>query len=99
MKKSTKILIIISIIIIILGIVIGIGASLSIENAIPNDSIRVDGSDFAEIVKFAGIMGSKIIGMLIILFSFIIDLFIWIVYGILVLIINIIKKIKSSKSD
>ena len=99
MKKlnATKILIIISIIVIILGIIIGIEASNSIENSIPNESINVDGSDFSGIVQITGIMGSKIIGTLIVFFSFIIDAFIWLVYGIIILIINIVKKIKNKR--
>ena len=99
MKKlsATKILIIISIIVIFLGIIIGIGTSKSVENSIPNESINVDGSDFSGIVEITGIIGSKIIGTLIVFFSFIIDAFIWIVYGIILLIINIVKKIKNRR--
>ena len=93
----TKILTMISVIVIILGIIIGIGVSNSIENSIPNESIYVDGSDFSGIVQITGIMGSKIIGTLIVFLSFIIDAFVWIVYGIILLIINILKKIKTSR--
>ena len=94
MKKVnvTKILIIISVIIIVLGIIKGIGVSNSIDNSIPKESIYVDGSDFSGIVQISGIMGSKIIGTLIVFGSFIIDAFIWLIYGIIVLIIGIAKK-------
>ena len=96
MKKisATKILIIISIIVIILGILIGIGTYKSIENSIPNESINVDGVDFSGLTQITGIMGSKIISTLIVFFSFIIDAFIWLVYGI----INILKKIKNRRN-
>lgn len=98
MKKLsvTKILMIISIIVIILGILIAIETSKSIENSIPNGSISVDGADFSGIVEITGILGSKIIGTVIVFFSFIIDALIWIGYGIILLIINIVKKIKKS---
>lgn len=101
MKKLsvTKILIIISIIVIVLGIIIGIEVSNSIESSIPNESISVDGSDFSGIVEITGIIGSKIIGTLIVFFSFIIDAFIWIVYGIIWLIINIVKKNRRNTED
>ena len=97
MKKVsvTKILIIISAIIIVLGIITGIGVSNSIDNSIPKESIYVDGSDFSGIVEIAGIMGSKIIGTLIVFGSFVIDAFIWLIYGFIILIINIVKKIKN----
>ena len=95
MKKSniTKIFIIISIIVIILCIIIGIEVSNSIENSIPNESINVDESDFSGIVQIAGIMDSKIICTFIVFVSFTIDAFIWIIYGIILLVINIVKKL------
>ena len=40
-------------------------------------------------------MGSKIIGTLIVFGSFVIDAFIWLIYGFIILIINIVKKIKN----
>ena len=92
MKKLNPLLVII-----ILGIIIGIGTSKSVENSIPNESINLDRSDFSGIAQITGIIGSKIIGTLIVFFSFIIDAFIWIVYGIILLIINIVKKIKNRR--
>ena len=97
--KVTKILIIVSVIIIVLGIITGVGVSNSIDNSIPNESIYVDGSDFSGIVQIAGIMSSKIIGTLIVFGSFIIDAFIWFIYGIVILIIGIAKKISNKGAD
>ena len=95
----TKILIIVSVIIIVLGIITGIGVSNSIDNSIPKEGIYVDGSDFSGIVQIAGIMGSKIIGTLIVFGSFVIDAFIWLIYGFIILIINIVEKIKNKGVD
>ncbi len=101
MKKVnvTKILIIISIIIIVLGIITGIGVSNSIDNSIPKEGIYVDGSDFSGIVQIAGIMGSNIIGTLIVFGSFVIDAFIWLIYGFIILVINMVKKIRNKEVD
>ena len=99
MKKInvTKILIIVSLIIIVLGIITGIGVSNSIDNSIPKESIFVDGSDFSGIVQIAGIMSSKIIGVLIVFGSFVIDALIWLIYGFIILIMSIVKKIKNKR--
>ena len=101
MKKLsvTKIIVVISVVIIALGIMMGIGVSNSIENSVLNESIYVDGSNFSGIVQIVGFMGSRILGILIVIYSFIIDAIIWLIYGIVVLIIHIIRKIKNKGID
>jgi len=88
MKKINIILLIISIIIIVLGIIIGLGTSNEILNSIPSENT----SGFIEVF---GTFGAKIIGTMIILCSIGIDLLIWIFYGIVLLSIKIIKKIRN----
>ena len=99
MKKSsvTKIIIIISVIILTLGLITGIGIFNSTENSIQNESIYIDGTDFSGIGQIIGIIGSKIIGILIIIVTFIIDISIWLIYGIILLITSIVKKINKKK--
>ena len=99
MKKLnvTKVLIIISVIIMVLGIIIGVGVFNSTDNSISNESIYVDGSDFSGIVQIGGVIGSKILGTLIVFGSFIIDAFIWLIYGVVVLVIDIAKKISKKR--
>ena len=92
-------LIIVSIIIVVLGIIIGVGVINSIDNSIPNESICVDGSDFSGIVQITGIIGSRIIGTLIIFGSFIINALIWLIYGIVRLVISLAKKISKKGVD
>ena len=95
MKKLsvTKILLIVSIVIVDLGIITGIGVSNSIENLTQNGNLYLDGSDFSGFIQIFGLFGSMIIGVLIVVGSFVIDVLIWLIYGIVLLIISLIKKI------
>ena len=95
MKKNIKkILIIVSLIIIFLGIVSGLSLSNELEQSIPNEKLYIDGSDFSIFVQIFGIAGSKVVGILIIIYSILIDALIWIIYGIILGIIKIIKILK-----
>ena len=94
----TKVLFIISIIIICLGIISGLSISNELENAIPNERIYVDGSDFSGLVQLGGIISSKILGTLIIFGSICIDIIIWILYGIILVILKVIKRIKYKRT-
>lgn len=95
MKKWNvgKILIIISIIIICLGIISGISISNELENALPTEKIYVDGSDFSMLVQLGGTVGSRLLEIVIVIYSILIDLLIWIIYGIVLVIMKIIRKI------
>lgn len=97
MKKWNikKILIIISIIIICLGILLGLSISNELISTLPTEKIYVDGSDFSGLAQIGGIIGSKILGMVIVIYSIFIDILIWILYGLVLMIIKIIKKIKN----
>lgn len=99
MKKwnVNKILVIISIIIIFLGIISGLYISNELESSLPNEKIYVDGSDFSGLMQVVGIIGSKILGIVIIIYSVFIDVLIWIIYGIILIIMKIIKKINDKK--
>lgn len=91
MKKISvkRIIIIISIIIFCLGILSAIEVSNSIESSIPSENVNIDGSDFSGLFQITGIIGSKIIGLLIVLVCFFIDLIIWIIYEVILIIVNI----------
>ena len=85
MKKINKILIIISVVIVVLGVFIGLGTSNELLNSISGEN---------NAIELFGVFGSKIIGTIIIIGSVIIDLLIWLFYGLILLIIRMIKKFK-----
>ena len=96
-KNIKKILVIISIIIIILGIISGISLSNDIINN-TNNSLYVDGTDLSSIVELTSFMGAKVLGFVIVICSILLDIVIWIVYGIIILILKLIRK-KVSESN
>lgn len=100
MKKWNikKVLIIISIIIICLGIILGLSISKELEKALPSEKIYVDGSDFSGLVQVGGIIASKLLGIVIVIYSIFIDALIWIIYGIVLIIKKIIKRINDKKA-
>lgn len=95
MKKVNIILLIISVIIIVLGILIALGTSNELLNLTGADVIdSVIGERYSAIIEIFGIFGAKIVKTMIIIFSIVIDILIWIVYGVVLLCMKIIKKIK-----
>ena len=92
-KNIKKILVIISIIIIILGILLGIIISNNIVNNI-NNNLYVDGTDFSSIVELTSFMGAKVLGFVIVIYSILLDIVIWTIYGIIILIFKLIRKRK-----
>ena len=99
MKKFNikKVLIIISIIIICFGIISALSISKELENTLPNEKIYVDGSNFSGLVQVGGVIASKLLGIVIVIYSILIDSLIWIIYGIVLIIKKIINKIKDKK--
>lgn len=95
--KVKKVLIIISIIVICFGIVIGLSVSNELENALTNENIYVDGSNFSGLVQVGGTIVSKLFIVVFIIYSIFIDVLIWSVYGIILIIKKIIKKITDKK--
>ncbi len=87
-KVVIKKLIIISIIILIIGAILGIGVraimlkSLT-ESNIPAENIAGIGADYSGIIGLFGNIFITIIGIGIFIVSIIIDLIIWIIYGII----------------
>ena len=96
-KNIKKILIIISLIIICLGIVLGLSLSSELEQSIPNEKLYIDSTGFSTLVQIVGISVSKVLGTLIIIYSILIDALIWIIYGIVLIVIKIIKKLSNKK--
>ena len=94
--KIKKILIIISIIIIILGIISGLSLSNELINSSDNN-IYIDGTDFSGIAEIISFMGSKILGILIVIYSLLLDVAIWTIYWIIILIIKIVKWLKNKR--
>lgn len=99
MRKRIKIyLFIISVIILIWGIFVGISVSKElISYTAINDNLTVDSTNISGIAEITGLLGSKIIGTLIIFGSIGIDIVIWILYGIGNLIIKLIKVVENRK--
>ena len=99
MKKVKRVLLIISIIIIVSGIIIGLGTlneilnSISVENNV-NGATSGIGANYSGIIEIFGVLGAKLIGTMIIVCSIIVDLLIWLFYGLILLFIKIVKKIK-----
>lgn len=92
-KKIKKILVVISIIIIILGIIFGISVSNNLINSADNN-LYVDGSDFSGIVELTSFIGAKVLGFVIVIYSILLDIAIWTIYGIIILILKLIRKKK-----
>ena len=96
MKKLNinNILIIVSIIILCLGGILGFGVSNELEKISSNENIYIDGSNFSGLAQIGGMMVSKLLGILMVFFSILIDMLIWIIYGIVL----IIKRIHDRKT-
>ena len=92
-KNIKKILVVISIIIIILGIIFGISVSNNLINSADNN-LYVDGSNFSGIVELTSFMGAKVLGFVIVIYSLLLDIVIWTIYGIIFLILKLIRKKK-----
>ena len=99
MKNVKIILLIISVIIIALGIIIGLGTSneilnsISVENNV-NGATSGIGANYSDVIEIFGVFGAKLIGTMIIVCSIIVDLLIWLFYGLILLFIKIFKKVK-----
>lgn len=95
-KKTVKIiLIIISIIILILGIILGINVSNELINNTNTNNIYVDGTDFSGTAKLGTFFGSKVLVVLFIFYSILIDIVIWLIYGIIIFILKMIDRLKN----
>ena len=99
MKKIIlKILIIISIAIVIFGIFAGRSVKDQVRNeGMPTQNIYIDGTDATDFVKISVEFGSGLLQTVIIGFSIFIVICIWGVYGIILLILYIIKNVKKEK--
>ena len=99
-KKIPLILAIISIIIIVLGFVSAkpIGESV-INQVTPSSNVTVDGTDVTDIFQIAGVFGGMALSILIIIGSFLLVITIWIIYGITLIIISIIKWINNKNNN
>lgn len=94
-KKVTKILIIISVIIILMGIFAGKSVNLELkDNSSPKENIYVDGTDFTALSEAFVSIGSSLLGIIITMYFVFAVVVIWIIYGVIILIIKIITKIK-----
>jgi len=86
---------ILSIFIIIVGIMAGGGiSSFFIDESSNLGSINIDGSDFTGLFKIMGMAGSIFLSIIIIVCSFLSLLVIWVIYLIISLVIDLIKKEK-----
>ena len=90
-----KILIIISILIIGFGIIAGITIANDLLSFLPIENFYVDGSDFSKLAQIGGTIVSLLLGTAIIFYSIFIDILIWIIYGVVLIIIKIVKKMRN----
>jgi len=96
-KVVKKILILISIIILILGIISGINVSNELVNNSNTNNIYVDGTDFSGMAELGVFFGSKILGIVIIFYSILIDIVIWLIYGIIIFILKMIDRLRNKR--
>ena len=96
-KVVKKILILISIIILILGIISGINVSNELVNNSNTNNIYVDGTDFSGMAELGVFFGSKILGIAIIFYSILIDIVIWLIYGIIIFILKMIDRLRNKR--
>lgn len=101
MKKIIlKILIIISIAIIIFGIFAGKSVKDQVRNeGIPTQNIYIDGTDATASTEAFVEIGSGLLGFVMIVYSIVVVACIWGIYGIILLIIIIIKKCKPQRNN
>ena len=90
-------MILISIIILILGIISGINVSNELVNNSNTNNIYVDGTDFSGMAELGGFFGSKILGIVIIFYSILIDIVIWLIYGIIIFILKMIDRLRNKR--
>ena len=94
-RKVTKILIIISVILMIMGIMTAMSITSELkESGMPKGNLYVDGSDFTALSEAFVSIGSTILGVVIGIYFAMAVVAIWIIYGIILLVIKIINKIK-----
>ena len=99
MKKTTKILIIISIVLIAIGIFAGVSVSTELSSGVGKmEDQYVDGSNFTPLLKLGVTLGAIAVGCVIGFYFALAICGIWIVYGIILLIIKIINKMKERKN-
>lgn len=96
-KVVKKILILISIIILILGIISGINLSNELVNNSNTNNIYVDGTDFSGMAELGVFFASKILGIVIIFYSILIDIVIWLIYGIIIFILKMIDRLRNKR--
>lgn len=98
-KKTLIILICISIVIIISGIINGISIKEEVmSEAVPTDSIYIDGTNFTDISDAFTEIGSNFLGMIVVISSIVIVIVFWIICLIVYLVTKITKKCRKSKS-
>ena len=90
-------MILISIIILILGIILGINVSNELVNNSNTNNIYVDGTDFSGMAELGVFFGSKILGIVIIFYSILIDIVIWLIYGIIIFILKMIDRLRNKR--
>lgn len=95
--KLVNVLKVISIIILGIGIILGVCTAKELMGNISNEKIYVDGSDFTVVTNSFTIITSIVMGGIVVLFSIILDVVIWIVYAIVVL--KFVQRTKKKKGE
>ena len=98
-KKISTVLIVISVIIIVFGILAGISLATGFITAQgPIENIYIDGSDFTSAAQAVTSVFSVFIGLVVFGYSVVAVAWIWCIYGVVMLILWIIKKYKNKKN-
>lgn len=95
--KLVNVLKVISIIILGIGIILGVCTAKELMGNISNEKVYVDGSDFTIVTNSFTTITSIVMGGIVVLFSIIVDVVIWIVYAIVVL--KFVKRNKKKKVE
>jgi hypothetical protein len=99
-KKIAIILAVISIIIIILGLMVAKNTKNElITQTTTSGNMYIDGTDMTSVSDAFTQIGSGLLGIVIIIYSFLLVGAIWGIFGIIILIITIIKKLENKKNN
>lgn len=97
--KLVNVLKVISIIILGIGIILGVCTAKELMGNISNEKVYVDGSDFTIVTNSFTTITSIVMGGIVVLFSIIVDVVIWIVYAIVVVVLKFVKRTKKKKVE
>lgn len=98
-KIISRILIVVSIIIIVFGIFAGKSVKNELKaEGMPTQNIYIDGTDVTSVTEIFVEIGSGLLDIIMIVYSILAVICIWVIYGIVMLVLFIIKKCKEKRN-